>query len=544
MLKRTILLTTLLFITVFTTIAQEDLPDTIKLSLSNPLGAVYSHLYYLQPESYDISKAASTLNAAEDKDAEDLAVKLKQVLDGKGLYVDMGLIPQEPNYTDSTSKKHRYILFEKYPEIYVEKVGDKWLYSRRTVEAIPVLHKEIYPFGSDILVNMLPKVGQERFLGLYVWQYFGILLIALLTVLLYFILKWIAGLIIKQLIQSPYIPKEQRIVIQRASGPISLMVLTMLLELMVPVLQLPINAAKYVVLVLDILTPVYGTLAVYRLVDLARIYMWKRAEASETSLDDQLVPLITKMLKVIVIIIGFFIVLSEVGVNVTALLAGLSIGGIALALAAQDTIKNLFGSLMIFLDRPFQIGEMVEWGGMTGTVEEVGFRSTRLRTPLNSLISVPNGELANTAIDNLGLRRFRRYRAAVGVTYDTPPDLIEKFVEGLRLLIENHPKTRKDNYEVHMNEMAGSSLNIMFHVFLEVDGWSGELRARHDLIMGTIRLAEQLGVRFAFPSQTLYMEEFPGQASLAPKYNTNKVELDKKIAAFMEDYKERYQEKE
>lgn len=539
MLKKAVLFFSFLIGIGLPVIAQDLLPDSSLLNTKTPKNSVFFHLYYLQPASYQPEKAAFSINEPDTEKAEKLAVKLKQVLDGKGLFVDTALIPDNPNYEDTVTGKHRYVLFSKYPEIYLEKVDDKWLYSRRTVQAIPGLHKEVYPFGSDLLVNLFGKSGQKHFLGLQLWQFYGILLIIALTVLFYFILKQIAGLIIKQLIRSPKIPKEQRIVIQKASGPLSMMVLTIALEFAVPILQLPINAAKYVVLFLDVLTPVYATLATYRLVDFVGIYMWKKAEGTETTLDDQLVPLVTKLLRIIVVILGFLYILTVFDVDVTAMLLGLSVGGIAVALAAQDTIKNLFGSLMIFVDRPFQIGDVIVWSGMEGTVEEVGFRSTRVRTFQNSLISVPNGELANAAIDNFGLRLYRRFRTHIGVTYDTPPDLLEKYIEGLRYLVEHHPKTKKDNFEVHMNEMGSSSLNIIFHVFFEVDGWTGELQSRHDLIMGAIRLAEKLGVRFAFPSQTLYVEEFPGQKSLAPDYNTKRDEIDKNIAAFMEEYKDR-----
>jgi len=518
--------------------AQTELPDSIKFGLKTPLSTIYTHLYYLQQDSYDAEKAAQTLNT-DKKNAKELAVQLKQVLDGKGLYVDMGILPQDPNYTDSVSGKHRYVLFQKYPEIYVERVNGKWLYSRRTVDAIPKLHKEVYPFGSDILVNLFGKFGQKHFLGLYVWQYCGILLIAIITILFHQLLSFLIGLIIKQLIRSPKIPKEQRVVIQKASQPASLMILTMLLQLAVPMIQLPITTAKYVVLILDILTPVYGTLAVYRLVDLVGIYLRKRAEGTKTTLDDQLVPLVTKILKIFVVIFGGIFILSVLDVNVTALLAGLSIGGLALALAAQDTIKNLFGSLMIFIDRPFQIGDWIQASGVDGTVEEVGFRSTRIRTFANSLVSVPNGEITNMAVDNLGLRVYRRYNAVISITYDTPPDLIEKYVEGLRQIVAGHPKTRKDYYEIHINSMGAASLNILFYIFFDVPNWSEELKARHEIILETMRLAEELGVRFAFPTQTLHIEEIPGQPSMTPEYRLNRDEMDSKIALFLEDYKKR-----
>lgn len=519
--------------------AQTALPDSIKFGLKTPLSTIYTHLYYLQPDTYNEAKAAQALNA-DPKEAKDLAVELKQVLDGKGLYVDISTLPQNPNYVDSTSGKHRYILFQKYPEIYVELINGKWLYSRKTLEAIPKLHKEVYPFGSDILVNLFGKFGQKHFLGLYVWQYSGILLISLITIVFHQFLSFLIGLIIKQLIRSPKIPKQQRIVIQKASHPASLMILTVLLQFLVPALQLPITTAKYLVLILNILTPIYGTLAAYHLVDLISIYLWKKAEATETILDDQLVPLVSKVLKVFVIICGGIIILTVFDVNITALLAGLSIGGLALALAAQDTIKNLFGSLMIFLDKPFQIGDWIQANGVDGTVEEVGFRSTRIRTFANSLVSVPNGEITNTSVDNFGLRVYRRYKSVINLTYSTPPNLIDKYVDGLRQIVANHPKTRKDYYEIHMNEMSPASLNILFYIFFEVPSWSEELKARHEIILETLRLAESLGVQFAFPTQTIHIEEMPGQPSLTPQNRLNNEEIDNKVALFINDYKKRH----
>jgi small-conductance mechanosensitive channel len=121
------------------------------------------------------------------------------------------------------------------------------------------------------------------------------------------------------------------------------------------------------------------------------------------------------------------------------LLAGLGIGGIAFALAAKDTVENLFGSVTVLVDRPFQVGDWVVIGDQEGTVEEIGFRSMRLRTFYNSRITIPNSLLVKSAVDNLGARRYRRVKCMIGVQYDTPPDRIEAFCEGIRELIRRHP---------------------------------------------------------------------------------------------------------
>ena len=253
--------------------------------------------------------------------------------------------------------------------------------------------------------------------------------------------------------------------------------------------------------------------------------MDRLSDKTDNTLDDQLVPLVRKALRSFVVIIGALFILDNLDFNVTAFLAGLSIGGLAFALAAQDTIKNFFGSLMIFIDKPFQIGDWVTSGEIDGTVEEVGFRSTRIRTFRNSVTYVPNGKLADAVVDNHGLRQYRRFSTKLALTYDTPPHLVELFVEGLRKIVEQHPDTRKDYYEVHLNDLGAHSLDVMFYIFFAVPSWSEELKAKHEILLKVMKLADTLGVRFAFPTQTLHMESFPGHAGLMPGYGRSTEEL-------------------
>ncbi|HAS47248.1 MAG TPA: hypothetical protein DCS93_42595, partial [Microscillaceae bacterium] len=163
-------------------------------------------------------------------------------------------------------------------------------------------------------------------------------------------------------------------------------------------------------------------------------------------------------------------------------------------------------------------------------------RSTRIRTFSNSVMYVANGILANMVIDNMGVRVYRRYSTVLGVTYDTPPELIEAFVKGLRQIILEHPDTRKDYFHVYLNDFSGSSLNILFYSFFTVNDWGLELRARHELMISILKLASQLGVRFAFPTQTLFVEEVPGQKTLTPNYteaDLDEENLNEKIQQFI-----------
>ena len=228
---------------------------------------------------------------------------------------------------------------------------------------------------------------------------------------------------------------------------------------------------------------------------------------TESKMDDQLLPVLKRAGQFVILAIWLFHLLSVLNVNITTLIAGLSIGGLAVALAAQDTLKNLFGSIMIFLDRPFQIGDWVKFSEGEGTVEEVGFRSTRIRSFANSVIYVPNSKLSDSMIDNFGLRIYRRYSTTIGITYDTPPDRIEEFIIGLRLLVTENPNITNENYEIHLNGLGASAFEILFYIFFEVPDWSAELKEKHNLLMAIIKLAHRLDVKFAFPSQSIYIEQ-------------------------------------
>jgi MscS family membrane protein len=244
----------------------------------------------------------------------------------------------------------------------------------------------------------------------------------------------------------------------------------------------------------------------YRMVDVVSESLSIRAKKTATKFDDLLVPLVHRSLKVFIAVFGIVFIADTMSVPIASLLAGLGLGGLAFAFAAQDLVANLFGSLTIVLDRPFEVGDWVVIGDIEGTVEQVGFRSTRIRTFYDSRVTVPNSRINTAAVDNLGARRFRRWRSTVSITYDTPPERIEAFTEGIREIVRRHPATAKHNFQIYLNEFGPASLDILLYVFFQVPDWSAELTARHRLAIDIVRLAERLGVEFAFPTQTLYLK--------------------------------------
>jgi MscS family membrane protein len=205
------------------------------------------------------------------------------------------------------------------------------------------------------------------------------------------------------------------------------------------------------------------------------------------------------ILKIVTVVVGLVFIVSKLGFDVAGLLTGISIGGFAFALGAQETIKNFFGSIMIFLDKPFQVGDWVIVNGEEGTVEEVGLRSSKIRTFYNSVVIIPNSQVANMTIDNLQQRKYRRYKTYFKLPLNTDIEKIETFLEELDKLVNTHKNTRKDFYHIRVNNIGTYSIEILFYIFFIVPDWTSELKARQEIILSVLRIAKEIGVKFAVP---------------------------------------------
>lgn len=231
------------------------------------------------------------------------------------------------------------------------------------------------------------------------------------------------------------------------------------------------------------------------------------------SLDGQLIRLGSRLFGAVIAVGCLIKGADELGFPAYSVLAGLGVGGLAVALAAKDSLANLLGSMLIMFEKPFRVGHYIRLSGTEGTVEDVGFRSTRIRTMDNSLISIPNDSVINTTVDNLSLRPKRRQRFVVGVTYDTKLATLEAFVAGIRQVILDHPLTDKENVQVSFNNLGDSSLDILVIFHLLVTDATSELQGRHDILVGIMDLAERSGVAFAFPTRTLVIESPSGEGA-------------------------------
>ena len=481
--------------------AQEPATDC-----ETPRNAVLTWLGNLQEESFhpEVATTCFDWDSAGVAPAErvELAQKLKRVLDAGGHWVEVDELPDDP----AAEEGDRVRLFEtKLPELYLVRSGDAWLLSAESIRSIDGLYDDAFAFDVGAFVETLPDWALDRPLfGIAWWQVIGLLLAILIGLLARALVSWLVATYGVRLIARQGQSADDNIV-AKAARPIGTIAMAGVLWYLLPLLGFGVRVSQILNLGIRVLAAVAVVVVLYRVVDLLSDIFERRAAKTDTKLDDQLVPLVRRTLKVFVVVVGAIFVLQNMDVDVTSLLAIGTVGTLAFSFAAQDTVANLFGSVSIFADRPFQIGDWVVIGGVEGVVEEVGMRSSRIRTFANSLVTLPNSLVTKTPVDNLGQRRYRRTSTTVGVTYDTTPEQIQAFCDGIRAILQANPRVRKDAYEVHFKGFGASSLDIMLYFFFEADSWSEELRERHNVFLEILRLARELGVEFAFPTQTLHV---------------------------------------
>ncbi len=257
-----------------------------------------------------------------------------------------------------------------------------------------------------------------------------------------------------------------------------------------------------------------------RIIDFIGHVFIYRASLTESRSDDQMVPFIKELCKIITIIIAVFVVMGSVfNLNVATIVAGLGIGGIAVALAAQDTLQNLLGSFTIFADRPFVVGDLVRIDKYEGTIEKVGFRSTLLRTLDKTMVIIPNKKMVDTPLENLSLRNLRRMKFNVALQYDTPAQAMLKISKEIEEYVNKHEATSNDTLAT-FDSFGDSSLNLQVLYFIEIVDYNEYMKIRQEINYGIMEIVTRNGGEFAFPSQTVYHQYPAGRPEAgAPSEN-------------------------
>ncbi|MBC5774480.1 mechanosensitive ion channel family protein [Pontibacter sp. KCTC 32443] len=347
----------------------------------------------------------------------------------------------------------------------------------------------------------------------YLW-FAGILLFGFIfKTLLSKLLSTVLYKLVKRFSREDNLPEFRRLLIQ----PLEVLLFLVFLYFAFQVLNYPMDPSEirkgdpflktFMFRTYQVFVIVALTWVILRFVDFVGLIFQHRTERTASKMDDQLVPFFKDFAKVMVVIFAFLVMLGAVfGVNVAGLVAGLGVGGLAIAFAAKESLENLLASFTIFLDHPFVVGDLVEVGGITGTIEKIGFRSTRIRTLEKSFVTVPNKSMIDKPLNNLTLRTFRRVSFDLTLTYDTTSAQIRAIVTELQHFIDNHPNTNQDGV-VRFQTLGASSKNIMVLYFVESMDWNEYVNIKEEIIYKVVEIVERHGAEFAYPSQTVYFQQ-------------------------------------
>ncbi len=377
-----------------------------------------------------------------------------------------------------------------------------WVFARETVAAIDPLY-ERYGFGwlGDYLPAFFFTVEAG---GIQLWQW--------LAMALMFLLAWaVAGLVAPRLMwaleraaQRTKVTWDDALV-AAVGGPLRIGLAALLLLFVLPFLGLSKEGLVTAGLVWKLLALVAVAWTLARWIDVAASILSRVAARSENPVAVSFLPIFSRVAKILVWVLAAVVVLDSAGIHVMGLVAGLGIGGLALAFAAQKTIENVFGSLAIATDQPFTVGDFVNLGGVSGTVEDVGLRSTRLRTMARTVVTIPNGTLISERIENYSRRDRFYYNPTLGLVYSSTREQILYVIDEVKKLLANHPKVHPDVVRVRFMGFGASSLDIAVQCWLMAANYHEYTALVEELNLAILGIVETSGTSFAFPSQTLYL---------------------------------------
>lgn len=478
-------------------------------TMAGYLGASGSGDYRRAAEYLDLRRLPAATRA---QDGPALARELRIILD-QTVAVDPDTLSDEPegNRHDAPSpgrevagtipstKSPVPILLQRIP-------GDNgtpiWKISASTVAQIPRLYRE---FGYGPLGDFLPPPFFElRLLDIALWQWIALILLVGVV----FAVSWLAAVRAVKIL-SPLARRATMVVddsvLTGFVGPLRLAIGLLLFVVGAAFLDLSIPARGFLGEVEKVLIIVIAAWLVLKSLDvfshLATQHFGQRGRTAAIAV----VPLGRKATKVAVVGLAVLAALQNVGFNVTGLLAGLGIGGLAVALAAQKTIENLFGGVSLILDQPVRVGDFCRFGDKIGTVEEIGLRSTRVRTLDRTVVSVPNGQFAALTLENFTQRDRIWLHTTLGLRYETSPDQLRYVLVEVRKMLYAHPKVDRDPSRIRFVALGAYSLDLEIFAYVRTADYDEFLAVQEDIYLRIIDIVAASGAGFAFPSQTTYI---------------------------------------
>ena len=350
------------------------------------------------------------------------------------------------------------------------------------------------------IAQYFPTFMQEEFFGNTLAHWIIAAAGILLSIITAKIIYWIISNVVKKFTAKTKTNLDD-LLIEKLEGPVAFAIGLFGIWISTDILHFGAGFEKFLHVIFYIATLVNIAWSSTRLIDaLIDEYIVPLTEKSSSDLDDQILPIVRKALKITVWIIAIIIGLSNAGYDVGALITGLGIGGLAFALAAQDSMKNLFGGITIFTDKPFKIKDRIIVSGTEGVVEEIGIRSTRLRTLMGRKVTIPNSIFSNTGIENVTSEPLFKVVINLGLTYDTGYEKMKLAMDTLKEIAEKNEGVEK-NYVINFNKFLDSALNIEFSYFIKKEKLPPVVQTEMNLEI--MRLFEEKGLTFAYPTRTI-----------------------------------------
>ena len=439
----------------------------------------------------------------------ELARELKIILD-RSLWIDLELLSDHPegyendglpSYRDllgqiETEKKTYTLLLQRVPR------GDGvsvWKVSNVTVAKIPELYElaGYGPFG-DFLSGFIPEV---EFFGTYLWQWVGIIIIMVFAYLILIPLNWFAVFLINKRKKRPQVTLYVK-------GPLRffvwVLIITSLKDLLSPTVALQAVMQASTLTVIAIAWVMVRSFDIY-----IEYHIHKLEEKDKPGVIVLLRPL-TNVVRILIIVVAGLVWLDNIGYDVTALMAGLGVGGIAIALAAQAIFADIIGTLILLMSRPVRVGDFFRFGNTLGTLEETGLRATRIRTLDNTVVIVPNGEFSKLHLENYTLRENVWFHPKISLPYETTKDQISKIASGIENMLRNHSEVLDEPIQVFFTEIGDYSHNIDVFSYVATGDYGKYKEIAHELNIAIMDIVEKAGARLALPSRKMYVDEGKG----------------------------------
>ncbi len=487
-------------------------PAADPLGRNTPSGTLYGFLQAAQSGNYSIAAQYLQMPAARRQtQGEDIASKLKVVID-RSFSGDLRRISNQPDGTPQEGvplDKQRVGTLnagDVDADLILVHVSDAgsgriWLISSDTLARVPELYEQAAVHQVE---TRLPQaLVRHQFLGLPLWQWLAILLAIPVAVLL----GWIAV----QILRLPWYfwarYREHAIAKAWTSfvRPLWLVVGVLVHEILVSYVRIPVLPRHHYQQIASVVVVIGANWLLWRVLRELMRSVRQRAVLSGRMGTGSLMILAERVLKAAIFVLAVFVILGTLGFNLTTPLAGLGIGGIAVALAAQKTLENLFGGVSILGDEVIRIGDTCRFGDRTGTVEDISLRSTRIRTPERTELFIPNGSLATMNVENLSRRDKILFNTKLGLRYETSPDQMRYVLAQIRRLLYEHPKVETEGARNRFIAFDESALTLEIFSYILTQDYNEFLAIREDILLRIMDIIDAAGTGLAFPSQTVYL---------------------------------------